>query len=79
MIAFSPQTTFQVRLSAGSGNTSLLQLFIHVRDTYDSVASFNITPVTVLKDPADGVQSLTSSVATNSTNSCLVQQLSVDH
>ena len=62
MIAFSPLSTFQVQLPAGSENTSLVQLFIYVRDTYDGVASFNITPVTVLQNPADDVHPLITSV-----------------
>ena len=79
MIAFGPQSTFQVRLPAGNGNTSVLDLFIVVRDTNDGIASFEMGSVTVLKDPADNVHSLISNVVTKAGNECAVRQLSVDH
>ena len=80
MIAFSPLTTFQVRLPAGSDNTSLLHLFVHVRDTFDGIASLNITPVTVLQDPDDDVHVLVNGLVASSVNqSLLLQRFLVEH
>ena len=80
MIAFSPLTTFQVRLPAGTDNTSLLHLFVHVRDTFDGIASRNITPVTVLQDPDDDVHVLVNSLVSSSANqSLLLHRFLVEH
>ncbi len=46
IIAFSPISTFQVRLPAGNA----LNLIIHIRDTLDCIAEFNLSSVSVLPD-----------------------------
>ena len=50
MIAFSPVSTFDVRLPAGDPNTSLLHLVIQIQDKLDCSTKFNITPVMVVQD-----------------------------
>jgi hypothetical protein len=75
MITFSTVSKFQVRLPCGDDNTSLLNLFIYIRDTLDSVTEFNISPVIVtsdLSDITDLINTLQSS-SSSLTNSPIIR------
>jgi hypothetical protein len=74
MIAFSPVSQFQVLLPAGNGNTSILNLFIQLRDTFDCTTEINLTSVIVLQDSID-VTDLVNNLQ-NSTSNSVVQLLS---
>ena len=50
IVAFSPVSTFQVRLPAGNDQTSLLHLIIRVRDTRECIAEWNMTSISVVPD-----------------------------
>lgn len=50
IIAFSFVSQFQVRLSAGSGNTSVVDLVVEIRDRFDCVTEVNISSVVVRAD-----------------------------
>ena len=52
MIAFSPDSTFQVRLPVGNDQTSLLHLIVYIRDAMECVTEVNITSVNVRPDSA---------------------------
>jgi hypothetical protein len=77
MLAFTPTSLSQLRMLAGDGNTSSLNLIGNVRDTLDCVAEFNMTSVTIVPDSVgiasfvDAVQNLGSGI----TNNPLVQLL----
>jgi hypothetical protein len=71
LISFSVISEFEVRLPPGDDNTSILHLFIDIRDTLDSIAEFNMSSVTVIPDSSgmndliNIFQSSTSSLTTN--------------
>ena len=77
MIAFSSVPTFEVRLPTGEEQTSLLTLFVRIRDTRDCVTEFNINSVIVTEDTSsvfeliDAFQNSTDL----STNNPLIQLL----
>lgn len=50
IVAYSPESTFQVRLPPGDNQTSLLNIAIHVRDTLDCVTVVNMTRIPVMTD-----------------------------
>jgi hypothetical protein len=79
MIAFSPLSTFQVRLPAGNDQTSLIHLIVSIRDTLDCIAEYNMSSVSVVPDSAginDLINSLQSSSSSNTiTNNPIVQLL----
>ena len=82
MIAFSSVSTMQVRLPAGQANTSVLQLFVVIRDAMDCVAQANVLSVVVRTDSSaidefvSGVQAVSSLASTNALNRLpLVQAL----
>lgn len=50
MITFSSASIFEVRLPMGDDQTSLLNLFVRIRDTRDCVTDFNISSVIVMAD-----------------------------
>jgi homoserine trans-succinylase len=50
MIGFSPVMNIQVRLPAGNENTSLLNILVQIRDTYDCITEYNISSVSVIPD-----------------------------
>jgi len=50
IIAFSFVSEFEVRLPVGNENTSLLQLVIYIRDTFDCITEFNLSSVIVQPD-----------------------------
>lgn len=67
MLAFSPASTFDVRLPAGHPNTSFLYLIIQIRDKLDCITRLNMTPVLVVQD---------LTLLTYQANSSLLQLLS---
>lgn len=66
MIAFSPISTFQIRLPTGDNQTSLLQIVISIRDLLDCVVEVNMTAVSVIVD-TEQINNLINNVQ-NSTN-----------
>jgi hypothetical protein len=50
LIGFSSVSQFEVRLPVGNENTSLLQLLIYIRDTFDCSTQFNLSSVIVQSD-----------------------------
>ncbi len=69
MIAFSVVSNFEVRLPAGNDNTSILNLFIHIRDTLDCIVEWNMTSVIVTQDSIDIIDFI------NNINNSFVQLL----
>ena len=71
MIAYSSVPTMQVRLPAGQANTSVLQLFVVIRDAMDCVAQANVLSAVVRTDSSaidefiSTVQALTPTDALN--------------
>jgi hypothetical protein len=65
MIAFSPLSTFQIRLPAGDDLTYVLHLIIFIRDTLECIAQANTSSVTVAPDTA-GIASLINNFQTSS-------------
>ncbi|CAF1644087.1 unnamed protein product [Adineta ricciae] len=47
IVAYSPESTFQVQLPPGDNQTSLLNIVIHIRDTLDCVTIVNMTQISV--------------------------------
>ena len=77
MIAFSPLSTFQVRLPAGNDQTSLLHIIVNIRDTLDCIIELNISSVSVLSDSA-GISELINNLQSSSdgqTNNPIAQLL----
>ena len=66
IIAFSSLPDFQVRLPAGNDPTFLLQLFIYIRDTYDTTTRYNMSSVIVMPDTEDIIKLI--HILQNSTN-----------
>jgi len=50
MISFSSILNFQVQFPADNDNTSLLNIVIYIRDTFDSIIEFNMSSITVVSD-----------------------------
>ena len=78
MIAFSPLSTFQVRLPVGNEQTSLLHLIVYIRDAMECVTELNMTSVTVLPDSAgmnDLLSSLQNPSASSTTSNPITQLL----
>jgi hypothetical protein len=71
MIAFTPVSTFQIRLPAGDNQTSLLNIVIHIRDLLDCVVEVNMSSVSVLvniqeiNNLINGLQSSTNQLNNN--------------
>jgi hypothetical protein len=57
MIAFTSVSNFQVQLPAGNDNSSLVNLIVHIRDTLDCFAEYNISSPSVLPD-TEGINNL---------------------
>ena len=51
IIGFSNIPTFQVRLPGEYENTSILNLVIYIRDTFDCVTEFNMSSAIIRSDP----------------------------
>ncbi|CAF4145951.1 unnamed protein product, partial [Adineta steineri] len=62
MIAFSPVSTFQVRLPAG-----LLHMMIYIRDSLDCITEFNMSSVNVTTD-FDTINDLINNIQNSTTN-----------
>jgi hypothetical protein len=50
MLAFTPISTFQLRLPAANGNGSSLNMIASIRDMLDSVTEFQMQSVVVVPD-----------------------------
>jgi hypothetical protein len=50
MLAFTPNSTFQLRLPPGNGNASSLNIVASIRDTLNSVTEFQMQSITVMLD-----------------------------
>ena len=74
IIAFSSVANFDVRLPCGDDNTSVLHLFIVIRDTLDCITEFNITSVTVLPDTIS-IANLMSTFQNSSTTNPIIRLL----
>ena len=77
MLAFTPVSLSQLRMPAGDGNTSSLNLIGFVRDTLDCVTEFNMSSIIVVPDSA-GIASFVDAVQQSGagiTNNPLVQLL----
>ena len=58
MIGFSSVSTFDVQLPAGDDdNSSIVNLVIHIRDTFDCITEYNMSSVSVVIDTT-GINSL---------------------
>ncbi|CAF3596750.1 unnamed protein product [Rotaria sp. Silwood1] len=73
MFAHSYTSTTQLLLSATNDNTSVLNIIVYIRDTYDCVAEFNISSIIVVPDWKK-MESLLGSLQ-NSTNDSFIQML----
>jgi hypothetical protein len=81
IIAFSPVSTFQVRLPAGNDQTSLLNLIVQIRDVLNCITEYNMSSINVQPDLA-GITSLVTSLQSSSvglTNNPIVQLLSSEN
>jgi len=76
MIAFTSVSNFQVRLPAGNDNSSLVNLIVHIRDTLDCFAEYNISSPSVVPDTA-GINDLIANLKASAsvTNSNPIVQL----
>ncbi|CAF1216235.1 unnamed protein product, partial [Adineta ricciae] len=71
IIAFSAVSDFQVYLPSGDSKTSLLQLTVYIRDSFDAVVEFNLTAVIVTVDSAivaDFVHNLQNASSSSAVN-----------
>jgi hypothetical protein len=71
MIAFTSVSNFQVQLPAGNDNSSLVNLIVHIRDTLDCFAEYNISSPSVVPDTAginDLIDNLKASVSVRNSN-----------
>jgi hypothetical protein len=64
IIAFSPVSTFQIRLPSGDDQT-LLHLIVDIRDQLNSITEFNMTSVNVIPDSA-GIADLINNIQSSS-------------
>jgi hypothetical protein len=78
MIAFTSVSNLQVRLPAGNNNSSLVNLIVHIRDTLNCFAEYNISSPIVVPDTA-GINDLIANLkaSTNVINSNPIVQLLV--
>ena len=72
MLAYSSSSRSYLRLPAGSGNRSLINIVVEIRDILNCVTEYRISPVVVEADSAE-INSLVdvmqqSSIATMNTN-----------
>ncbi|CAF1454324.1 unnamed protein product [Rotaria sp. Silwood1] len=73
MFAHSYTSTTQLLLSATNDNTSVLNIIVYIRDTYDCVAEFNMSSIIVTPDWKK-MESLLGNLQ-NSTNDAFIQML----
>jgi hypothetical protein len=50
MIGFSSISTFDVQLPAGDDNSSMVNLIVHIRDTFECITEYNMSSVSVIPD-----------------------------
>ena len=74
MISFSFLSTFQARLPVGNAQTSLLHLFIRIRDRLECITEFDLTSIFVRPDSA-GMNDLMNSLQSSSTTNNPIVQL----
>jgi hypothetical protein len=76
MIGFSSMSNFDVQLPAGDDNTSMVNLIVHIRDTLECVAEYNMSSVSVIPDIA-GINNLINNlqVSTSAVNNNPIVQL----
>jgi hypothetical protein len=76
MIGFSSMSNFDVQLPAGDDNTSMVNLIVHIRDTFECVAEYNMSSVSVIPDIA-GINNLINNlqVSTSAVNNNPIVQL----
>jgi hypothetical protein len=53
MLAYSSSSRSDVRLPSGSGNTSLINIVVEIRDVLNCVTEYRISPVIVKADSAE--------------------------
>ncbi|CAF1261744.1 unnamed protein product [Adineta steineri] len=73
-IGFTSVSNFQLRLPAGSGNESLVNLVVYIRDTFDCITEYNLSSLHVLPDTNDindFIDNLNLSSSTNNNNPIL--------
>ena len=75
IISFSFLSTFQARLPVGNAQTSLLHLFIRIRDRLECITEFNLTSVYVRPDSAAMNDLINNLQSSSSTNNPIVQLL----
>jgi hypothetical protein len=67
MIAFSPVSTFQVRLPSGDNQTSFLNIIISIRDYLDCVTEVNISSISIIVNTSE-INNLIYSLQQGSSN-----------
>jgi hypothetical protein len=65
MIAYSPISIFQAQLPPGNFSSFSLELIVFIRDRRDCLTQWNLTTISVLPDPTD-LNNLISSLASSS-------------
>jgi hypothetical protein len=50
MLASTTRSLYELRLPAGTGNSSLVNVIVHIRDTLSAVTEFNLSSVVVKSD-----------------------------
>ena len=53
MVSFASASSFRLRLTAGSGNGSLVNLVVHIRDTFDCITEYDLPSLSVLPDTTE--------------------------
>ncbi|CAF4144587.1 unnamed protein product, partial [Adineta steineri] len=80
IVAYSTISSFQVRLPPGDDQTSLLHLFVHIRNQFDCVTEFNLSSITVMPDVVgltdfiNNIQNLRSELIRNPITQLLASQ-----
>jgi hypothetical protein len=76
MIGFTSISNIQVRLPAGDGNRSVVNMIVYIRDTLGCITEYNITSVNVVPDTV-GINNLINSlqISTNAANNNPIIQL----
>jgi hypothetical protein len=53
MVGFTSASNLQLRLPAGNDNTSLVNLVVHIRDTFDCITEYNSSSLTLVLDSTE--------------------------
>ena len=67
MIAFSPLSNIDLRLPAGTDNSSRIHLIVYIRDRLDCTTKYNLTSVIVVPD-TEGINNLINTFQASSTS-----------